>query len=335
MNPALETLMMTFSGTDPLAVPARALFIGAEPHPDLAAWPELTGWQPIKHRAEGWDKAGLTRVDELPESRWPIVLVLPGKSRDEVLASFAMARDRLEPGGYLVAAMPNTIGAGRFEKTLAKATGSIRSIQKNKCRAFHAIEDGTWDEALFAEWRPLTLPHQIAGADYTTRAGIFSSEHIDPGSQMLVDHLPDHLGGRVADLGAGWGFLSAEALRRSPKIKELDLFEADARALECARVNLGGDARVSFHWHDVVNGLPGTYDVILMNPPFHTGHATRIDLGRAFIKTAAGSLRRGGTLYLVANRQLPYEAVLETSGLTFRRVAEDKTYKLIIAEKRG
>lgn len=100
-------------------------------------------------------------------------------------------------------------------------------------------------------------------------------------------------------------------------------------------MNLGADARVSFHWHDVVNGLPGTYDVILMNPPFHTGHATRIDLGRAFIKTAAAALRRGGTLYLVANRQLPYEAVLETAGLTFRRVAEDKTYKLIIAGKRG
>lgn len=335
MNPALETLMLTFSGTDPIEVPSRALFIGAEPHPDLAAWPELTGWQPIKHRAEGWDKAGLTRVDELPEGRWPVVLVLPGKSRDEVLASFAMARDRLEPGGCLVAALPNTTGAGRFEKTLKKATGSIQSIQKNKCRAFHAIDDGTWDETLFTEWRALTMPHQIPGTDFTTRAGIFSSEHIDPGSQMLVDHLPDHLGGRVADLGAGWGFLSAGALRRSPKIKELDLFEADARALECARVNLGGDARVSFHWHDVVNGLPGTYDVILMNPPFHTGHATRIDLGRTFIKTAAESLRRGGTLYLVANRQLPYEAVLETGGLTFRRVAEDKTYKLIIAEKRG
>lgn len=335
MNPALETLMRTFSGSDPLAVPSGALFIGAEPHPDLVAWPDLTGWQPIKHRAESWDQAGLTRVDELPEGRWPVVLVLPGKSRDEILASFALARDRLEEGGCLVAAMPNTTGAGRFEKTLGSATRSIRSIQKNKCRAFHAIEDGSWDENLFAEWRVLTLSHQIPGTNYTTRAGLFSSEHIDPGSQMLVDHLPDHLGGRVADLGAGWGFLSAEVLRRSPKIKSLDLFEADARALDCARHNLADDERVSFHWHDVVNGLPATYDLILMNPPFHTGHATRIDLGRAFIKTAADSLRRDGTLYLVANRQLPYEAVLETKGLTFRRVAENKTYKLIIAEKRA
>lgn len=335
MNPALETLMLAFSGSDPLPGPARALFIGAEPHPDLAIWPDLIGWQPIKHRAEGWDKAGLTRVDELPEGQWPLVLVLPGKSRDEVLASFAMARDRLEPGGALVVAMPNTIGAGRFEKTLAKATGSIRSIQKNKCRVFFALEEGNWDETLFAEWREKTVPHPIPGTDFTTRPGIFSSEHIDPGSRMLADHLPGSLSGRVADLGAGWGYLSVEALRRAPKIKTLDLFEADSRALACARVNLGSDDRVSFHWHDVMNGVPGTYDVILMNPPFHTGHATRIDLGKAFIKTAAVALRRGGALYLVANRQLPYEAVLEESGLSFQRLAEDKTYKLILAEKRG
>ncbi|NLT70131.1 MAG: class I SAM-dependent methyltransferase [Verrucomicrobiaceae bacterium] len=335
MNPALDTLMRHFSGSDALAVPSRTLFLGAEPHPDLAAWTDLTGWQPIKHRAEAWDRAGLRRIDELPEGRWPVVLVLPGKSRDEILASFALARDRLEPGGHLVAALSNATGAGRFEKTLAKATGAVRSLQKNKCRAFAATEGGDWDEALFAEWRALTEPRTIPGTDYTTRAGLFSSEHIDPGSQMLVDHLPDHLGGRVADLGAGWGFLSAEALQRAPRIRSIDLFEADARALDRAKENLRGDPRAAFHWHDVVHGLPGTYDHILMNPPFHTGQATRIDLGKAFIQAAAGSLRRGGTLHLVANRQLPYEAALEAAGLTFRRVAENKTYKLIFAEKRG
>ena len=72
-----------------------------------------------------------------------------------------------------------------------------------------------------------------------------------------------------------------------------------------------------------------------MNPPFHTGHATRIDLGKAFIQAAAESLRRGGTLFLVANRQLPYEAALEAGGFVFRRVAENKTYKLILAEKQA
>ncbi|HEX7261195.1 MAG TPA: methyltransferase, partial [Luteolibacter sp.] len=236
MNAALETLMLAFTAEDGIAVPARALFIGAEPHAALKTWPEVIGWQPLKPLAAAWERAGFSRVEEIPNKKWPVVLVLPGKSRDEALAWFTLARDRLEPGGKLVVAMPNTAGAGRFEKELSKATGSIASIQKHKCRAFHATEDGTWNEAIFNEWRVLGESREISG--FTVEAGIFSSDHIDPGSQLLADHLPAHLRGHVADLGAGWGFLSDAALRRCPSIERLDLFEADARALSCARRNL-------------------------------------------------------------------------------------------------
>ena len=333
MNPALETLMLAFSANEGLSVPARALFIGAEPHPDFKKWPELTGWQPIKSKADLWVKDGFTRVNDLPDGRWPVVLVLPGKSRDENLASFAVARDRLEAGGRLIAAMPNTTGAARFEKELAKATGKITSIQKHKCRAFHALEDGTWDEALFGKWRELGNLRKISGSEFVTQAGIFSCDHIDPGSQLLVEHLPGNLRGTVADLGAGWGFLSVEALRRCPRIERIDLFEADSRALACARINLAAHERARFHWHDVTTGLPGNYDTILMNPPFHNGHATHVDLGRVFLTIAAASLSRGGSLFLVANRQLPYEAVLDATGLAWSRITEDKTYKLLVAKK--
>jgi 16S rRNA (guanine1207-N2)-methyltransferase len=328
-------MLLTFSAEDGLAVPSRGLFLGAESHPALAGWPDLIGWQPLKPRADAWERAGFRRADEPPAGKWPVVLVLPGKSRDETLAWFALARERLEPGGRIVAAMPNTTGAARFEKELSKATGNIGSIQKHKCRAFHAVDDGNWNEDLFREWRRLGDPRKIPGTEFMVQAGVFSCDHIDPGSQLLADHLPASLRGTVADLGAGWGFLSDAALRRCPKIERLDLFEADARALACARSNLAShEHEIAFHWHDVTTGLPGIYDAILMNPPFHTGQATDVDLGRAFLKTAIAALKRGGKLLLVANRQLPYEAVLEISGLAWRKTAEDKSYKLLIAEKR-
>ena len=86
---------------------------------------------------------------------------------------------------------------------------------------------------------------------------------------------------------------------------------------------------------DAMASLPdASADLILLNPPFHTGQATDVDLGRAFLKTAITSLKRGGKLFLVANRQLPYEAVLEAAGLAWRKTAEDKSYKLLFADKR-
>lgn len=341
--------MLAFTAEDGIAVPERALFLGAEPHPALKAWPNVIGWQPLKPRATAWENAGFTRVDEVPNEKLPLVMVLPGKSRDEALFWFSIARDRTQPGGRIVAAMPNTAGAGRFEKELSQAAGNIVSIQKHKCRAFHCVVDERADEAVFDAWRDLGQPRQISG--FTVEAGIFSSDHIDPGSQLLADHLPAHLHGNVADLGAGWGFLSDAVLKRCPNIERLDLFEADARALACARKNLShhqhevtklssptcyaeDEPRIHFHWHDVTTGLPEVYDAIVMNPPFHTGQATDVDLGRAFLKTASASLKRGGKLLLVANRQLPYEAALEASGLAWRKITEDRIYKILAAEKR-
>lgn len=322
--------MLPFSQGE-TAVPHRALFLGAEAHPALRGWPSVTGWQPFKPLADAWEKAGFSRTDE-PEGAWPLVLLLPGKAKDEILASFARAHDLLEPGGTLVVAMPNGAGAQRFEKELRRASGTIVSLQKNKCRAFHTARDGAWDEALLAEWRALGAPREVAG--FAVTAGIFSTGHVDPGSALLAEHLPGNLRGDVADLGAGWGYLSKAVADRCPAVKAIHLFEADARALACARKNLG-EGNFKFHWHDVAAGIPGAYDAVVSNPPFHTGQETDITLGKAFLRAAAGALRTGGRLYLVANRQLPYEAGLDALGLVWRKPVEDATYKLLFAEKRS
>ncbi len=335
MNAALEAMMLLFSGVDGPGMPERAVFLGARVHRDLSNWPDLVGWQPFKPAADEWDRAGLRRVEDVPDGLWPVVLVLPGKSRDETLAWFAMAWERLEPGGRLVVAMPNTAGAGRFEKELAQAAGNIESIQKHKCRAFHAVKHAAHDSAIFQSWKSLGGIREIPGTGFVTTAGIFSADHIDPGSSLLAEHLPANVRGRVADLGAGWGYLTDAVLRRCPGIESIDLYEADSRALACAERNLAVHARdIRYRWTDVTAGVADGYDAILSNPPFHTGQVTDVDLGQTFLRVAAEGLRRGGRLMVVANRQLPYEGTLESLHMAWRKVAEDSTYKLLFAEKR-
>lgn len=149
---------------------------------------------------------------------------------------------------------------------------------------------------------------------FLTAPGVFSAEKIDKGSALLAAHLPP-LKGRVADFGAGWGFLGAEILK-SEAVEGLDLIEADAAALACARQNIT-DNRASFHWADATGYADGPFAAVVMNPPFHTGRAAQPDLGVAFIEAAARALSGAGALWLVANRQLPYEAALDAG---FRRV---------------
>ncbi|MGO7932267.1 methyltransferase, partial [Rhizobium ruizarguesonis] len=81
------------------------------------------------------------------------------------------------------------------------------------------------------------------------------------------------------------------------------LYEADHAALEAARDNLAEkcpNAPARFFWHDLAGEpVKDKYDLVIMNPPFHEGHAADPALGQAMIKTAASALRGGGRRMLV------------------------------------
>ncbi len=182
----------------------------------------------------------------------------------------------------------------------------------------------------FEDWNTAE-PTSIDGG-FVTAPGVFSADGPDPASLQLVDHLPLKLGSMVADLGAGWGYLSARVLERSD-IEELHLIEADHTALACARFNVA-DARARLHWEDASRWQPITLmDTVVTNPPFHTGRAADPELGRAFIRSAAGMLKPRGQLFLVANRHLPYESSMEQHFAQVSEIGGDNRFKILLGAK--
>jgi 16S rRNA (guanine1207-N2)-methyltransferase len=208
-------------------------------------------------------------------------------------------------------------------------------MSKNKCRVFWTASLARLDASLVADWQQLDAVRPIADGRFVSRPGIFAWDRIDVASALLAEHLPASLRGRAADLGAGFGYLSAELLTRCPGVTTLDVYEAENRALELARVNLKSfeaRATLNYRWHDVSSGLPDEYDAIVTNPPFHAQRGIdRPDIGKRFIAVAADSLRPGGQLWLVANRHLPYEAVLSDNFDSVRTVVQQHGYKIIAA----
>lgn len=338
---ALDTLFLPFA-SDALAWPPAggALFLRAR-----AGWPlhqrSLPGLvceQTFKPDAEALVRAGLPLADPAATTRHPLVLVLPPRQREEARALFARALERLAPGGRIVACMPNAEGAKSGAADLARLAGPLQTVSKHHCRVFWTgALDAPVDAALAAEWRALDAPRPILDGRFHSRPGVFAWDRIDAASALLAAHLPGDLAGHGADLGAGWGYLAAEVLARCPRVTALDLYEAEARALELAHGNLAPFAErvaLDFHWHDVTAGLPRRYDFIVSNPPFHAqGRADRPDLGRAFIAAAADALQPGGRLWLVANRHLPYESVLDARFGRVRTVAQAQGFKVIEAVK--
>ncbi|MFC4729019.1 class I SAM-dependent methyltransferase [Coralloluteibacterium thermophilus] len=309
-----------FHAIDQGAAPAprqgeRVLFLRAREAVGLQRW-RGAGWhcaQTFRPLAAALEQAGFTVAEPAPDARYDHVLALPPRQRDEARAVLARAVRACAPGGRVIAAMANDEGARSGEKDLAALAGLGGSLSKSHCRVFWTPPlDAPDESALLRDWLALDALRPILDGRYVSRPGLFAWDRIDPASALLAAHLPADLQGRVADLGAGWGYLAAELLARCPGIVRLDLYEAEARALEAARRNLdGARCAVALHWHDVTRGLVDRYDAIVSNPPFHRDRADDPGLGRAFIERAADALADHGNLYLVANRHLPYEATLD------------------------
>lgn len=160
--------------------------------------------------------------------------------------------------------------------------------------------------------------------------GVFSAGKIDAGSALLAAALPSKLGKAVCDLGAGWGWLSAQIARHGG-VQDLHMVETDGWALDCARSNVP-DATA--YWADVTTWHnPRLFDCVVMNPPFHEGRKGVPDLGAAFIDKAAEILTPTGQLFMVANRHLPYETTLSARFAKVDEIGGDGRFKLFHASR--
>ena len=126
----------------------------------------------------------------------------------------------------------------------------------------------------------------------------------------------------------------AHGVLSSAKVTSLDLIDLDRRAIDAARRNVG-DPRARFSWTDVRTGTGlEKLDFVVMNPPFHEAGSEDRSLGQLFIRRAAEALRQSGTLWLTANRHLPYESVLAPPLFKSVRVAaEGQGYKVFEARR--
>lgn len=338
---ALAALFVPFE-TRELGLPAdgSVLFLRARAGVRLREMAQ-PGWlceQSFLPFADELARNGFRVGEPAPAETFSLILLLSPRQRDEARALFARALTLLKPGGCVLVAMPNAEGAKSGEADLARLAGAVQHLSKHKCRVFWARPqpDGV-DSELLSTWLALDAPRTIVEG-HVSRPGLFAWDRIDRASALLAGQLPADLHGRVADLGAGYGYLATQVIARCPRVNAIDLFEAEARALESARINLaralrdaGREIETAVHWSDVTRGLPQRYDAIVSNPPFHQGRADLPELGRAFIISAADALQPHGRLLLVANRHLPYEAILSTRFSQVRVLSLAEGFKVIEA----
>ena len=324
MRSARLTLAMD-TGTITLPETGSILVFRPQAGDDLSVLPKdrvsiIQGFRPDydAFAAAGYGVA----VSATGEAAAALVCLPRGKAEARSLVAEAAAR--VVPGGPVIVDGQKTDGIDAMLRDIRARVDISIPVAKAHGRVF-SFPAGP----MFRDW---TGVETVTEDGFVTVPGVFSADGPDRGSLLLADALPAKLPGRIVDLGAGWGFLARAILARDG-VRQLDLVEAEAAALDCARRNVT-DPRARFHWADAVSFRPeGVIDAVVCNPPFHVTRAAEPGLGAAFIKAAAAMLHPGGTLWLVANRHLPYGAVLTETFREVEDIGGDGAFRLVRASR--
>ncbi|MBT8412866.1 MAG: class I SAM-dependent methyltransferase [Boseongicola sp.] len=301
------------------------------------AWPELDlpGVEMERVRAvqpmAGPHKALVERgfnTAKVVNYRYDAVILRLPRQKALALAYLKDAVRRIPDNAPIIVDGQKTDGIESFLKLCRKRFDVREVVSKAHGKLFWFEKAGLEEDVMKVLDLPEMTPRETSSG-FCTAPGVFSADGPDAASVFLAEHLPV-LRGCVVDLGAGWGYLSRRILEKSQP-DALHLVEADYLAVQCAEKNVTDDVAV-FHWDDALSWKPErAVDHVVMNPPFHQGRAVDARLGQDFIRAAARLLEPKGSLWLVANRHLPYETVLEDTFRSVQPLAQTPSFKLFHA----
>ncbi len=317
MTMRLETLLETFTR------PSKIIVFSPDDNTDFSIFKDhhVEIVTPMKPFIDSFTAQGL-KADPLPEGLHDLSVVFLPRSKKQ---AYSLIETASRLSNHVIVDGQKYDGIDSVIKAVKKRTniGTVISKSHGKAAIFAS------NPSAFQDWKDLGLHEVIEG--FKTQIGIFSYDRIDSASQLLMQSIPDTaLKGHIGDFGAGWGYMSKIALE-NPAIKTLSAIEADYNAYICAKENLH-DTRSSVIWADARSYRSAqSFDTILMNPPFHVSRAADPSLGQEFIRNAARNLKPKGSLWLVANRQLPYETCLKECFKSVQEVGGSKMFKIIHA----
>lgn len=289
------------------------------------------------------DTVRLLSARDTPPERIDVLLV-------RVPKSLALLEDQLHRLAPAVHAGTVVIGTGMVKeihtstlKLFERIIGPTRtSLAVKKARLIFCTPDPALARTLSPWPHRYDLPDGIgavSGRTVVNHAGIFCAERLDIGTRFFLNHLPERSGrDRIVDLGCGNGVVGTSAALANPEATVTfidESYQAVASAVATFRANLGTDAEADFLVGDGMADVPpGSVDLVLNNPPFHSHLATTDATARTMFHGARTALRQGGELWVVGNRHLGYHTQLRRTFGNCTTVAGDPKFVVLRAVKR-
>ncbi|KUM86203.1 50S rRNA methyltransferase [Streptomyces cellostaticus] len=286
---------------------------------------------------------GLLTTQDPPPERVDVLLV-------RVPKSLALLEDQLLRLAPAVHAETVVVGTGMVKEIhtstlelFERILGPTRtSLAQQKARLIFCTLDPSLERPANPWPYGYALPDGIgtvSGRTVVNHAGVFCADRLDIGTRFLLQHLPAGTGGgRVVDLGCGNGVVGTAVALADPQAEVLfvdESFQAVASAEATYKAN-GVPGHAEFRVGDGLAGVaPGSVDLVLNNPPFHSHQATTDATAWRMFTGAKRALRPGGELWVIGNRHLGYHVKLKRLFGNSRLVASDPKFVVLKAVKRS
>lgn len=165
---------------------------------------------------------------------------------------------------------------------------------------------------------------------------LFAFGRLDPGTAFMLSRFPrpGKEPERIIDLACGDGILALKAASLWPEASILCTDESHL-AIRSARESFelnGYTGRGEFAVADILDGVrKGEADMILCNPPFHDSRSLSTSTALMMFRQSREALKKGGELFVIANRHLGYEKVLNRFFSSVTVLAVNRKFSLIRA----
>ncbi|MFD9357757.1 methyltransferase [Streptomyces sp. NPDC060031] len=295
----------------------------------------------------GKDTVTLLTTQDAPPDRIDVLLV-------RVPKSLALLEDQLYRVAPHVHAGTVVVGTGMVKeihtstlRLFEKILGPTKtSLAEKKARlifctpgnpgAVHPTTPGPWPVTYTVDQEA----GSGSGLTVVNHAGIFCADRLDVGTRFFLQNIPTNTdGARVVDLGCGNGIVGTAVAVADPDAEVVftdESYQAVASAEATYRANVQGRLdRAEFIVGDGVAMLPpGSVDLILCNPPFHSHQATTDATALRMFAQSRKALRPGGELWVVANRHMGYHSHLQRLFGNNEVAASEPKFVVLRAVKR-
>lgn len=272
---------------------------------------------------------------EFPEGEFDQAIIFVPKSKELLNYLLHSVASRLVKGAAIFVVGEKKAGIERAAKQLLPYGKPVKLDSARHCQLWQVQLEHCTTAKPLSDWVQ-RYDIQTPQGDLTICAlpGVFSQNHLDVGTAVLLPYLSHVTSGKIADFGCGAGVISAYLAKLNPKNRIFAL-DVDAFALASTKMTFEHNQlepeQIEIKAVTGIEDAPLFLHAIVSNPPFHQGIHTDYNASENLCKTSRRHLKSGGELWIVANRFLNYPTLIEQHYKRCTVKTDQQGFKVLFA----